>query len=143
MGQSGASPPPSRPLAGRVDARSRASGRGGCPRSEPAKVPPPRLARRRASRPSPPTAGLSPMTEHAEEEGIVPACTLDLLAHGCAAGERSDDVDGEPAQGREIFWSVVRSGAIGVLAEDDVEHPMQPILDTPVPAYNLQQFPGA
>src|SRR6266700_854104 len=88
---------------------------------------------------SPQAAGLSHLAEHAEQEGIVPASPLDLLAHGYAAGVDAKDIDSKPSQDGEVLRGIVLPGPIAVLVEDDVENPMQLILDRPVAARDLQQ----
>src|SRR5690242_18073741 len=80
--------------------------------------------------PPPQGAGLSHMTEGGQEEGIVPACTFDFAADRGAVGVGPQDVECEPAQDSEVFGGVVLSSAVGVLGEVDVEHPMEPVLDT-------------
>lgn len=79
------------------------------------------------------------MTEHAEKEGIVPAGSLDFLTHGERSWMSTEDVEGEPAKDGQVFWSIVLSGAAAILVEDDVEYPVQPVLDTPMTAYDAQQ----
>jgi hypothetical protein len=46
------------------------------------------------------------------------------------------------AQDREVFRAVVFPGSVVVFAEDDIEHPMQPVLDAPMTAHRLQQSFG-
>src|SRR5207245_1729456 len=99
----------------------------------------PHPARAARDRPSPSRAGLSHVADELEKEGIFPASALDLLAHGDAGGVSANEVDRVPPQGRKVFGTVVFSGSAGVLAEDDVEHPVQLVLDAPVTAYDLQK----
>jgi len=79
------------------------------------------------------------MAEGLHKEGIVPASTLDFEANGLAIGVGSQDVEGQPAQNGEVLWSIVLSRAVGVLGKMDVEHPMKPVLDTPMTAGDVQQ----
>src|SRR5215831_13072439 len=88
-------------------------------------------------------AGLSHMTDEAKEEGIVPAGGFDLLAHGHVRWVGSDDVDREAAKNREIFRSVVLPAAVGILREDDVEEPVQLVLDGPMTANDPEQPLGS
>src|SRR5271168_1970689 len=92
--------------------------------------------------PPPCGAGLSHVTEEVEKEGIVPAGTLDFLSHGYGVGMRANDIDRKSSQDREVLGTIVFSGTVAILAEHDVEHPMQPVLDAPVTAHNLQQSFG-
>src|SRR5260370_8522945 len=82
------------------------------------------------------------MTEDAKQEGIVPSCGLDFLANGYRSRMGADDVDREAAKNREVFRSVVLSAAVAVLVEDDVEQPVQLVLDGPMTAHDAQQFFG-
>lgn len=79
------------------------------------------------------------MAEEIEKEGVVPASPFDFLTHGYAVGMRANDVECESAQDREVFRTIVFSGSVAILVEHDVEHPMQPVLDAPMTAHNLQQ----
>ena len=45
------------------------------------------------------------------------------------AGMSTQDVEGEPAQDSKIFRAVVLPGPAAVLGEDDVEYPMELVLD--------------
>src|SRR5262245_35568707 len=86
--------------------------------------------------------GLSHMTEHGEEKGVVPASTLDFATYGLGVGMRSQDVESEPAQDSEVLGSIVLSRPVAVLVEVDVEDPVQLVLDGPVAARDLQQSFG-
>jgi hypothetical protein len=79
------------------------------------------------------------MTEHAQKEGIVPPCGLDFLAHrhGCRMG--SNNVECEPSEDCEVFRGVVFARPASVLVEDDIENPVQLVLNVPVPAHDLKQ----
>ena len=87
-------------------------------------------------------AGLSHVAEEIEKEGIVPASAFDFLTHGYAVGMRANDVECESSQDREVLRTIVFSGSVAILVEHDVEYPMQPVLDTPMTAHNLQQSLG-
>jgi hypothetical protein len=79
------------------------------------------------------------MTEQPKEERIVPGCTLDFLAHGVLSWMRADKVDGEPAKNCQVFRGIVLSAPVGVLVEDNIENPMQLVLDGPMSAHDPQQ----
>lgn len=53
-----------------------------------------------------------------------------------------DQVQGELAQGVEIPWSVVAADAAVVLAEGDVQDPMQGVFDAPVGAHGVGELAG-
>jgi hypothetical protein len=82
------------------------------------------------------------MAEDVEKEGVVPSGSFDFLAHGCGCRMAPNDIESEPAQDREVFRAVVFPGSGAVFAEDDVEDPMQSILDAPMTAHRLQQSFG-
>src|SRR5262249_62422515 len=52
---------------------------------------------------------------------------------------RSVDVERQLAQDREVFGSVVLSRPVSILCEVDVERPMEPVLDAPMTACDLQE----
>src|SRR5207248_8474760 len=79
--------------------------------------------------PSPACAGLSHLAQHIEEKGIIPARSLDFPAHRCGAGVRAHNVECQPPDDREILRSIVLARTIPILVEDDIENPMQLILD--------------
>jgi len=79
------------------------------------------------------------MTEHTQEESIVPSSALDFLAQRRSGWVGAYDIESEPSEYREVLGSVVLSTSIAILVEDDIEHPMQPILDAPMRAHDAQQ----
>src|SRR5881392_1040502 len=88
-----------------------------------------------ASSKSPPAgSGLSHLGEHRGEEGIVPPCAFDFAAYGRGARMRAESIECQLAQNGEVLRSVVLAVAGAVLVEDDVEDPVQLVLDTPVGA---------
>src|SRR5690349_5546022 len=89
--------------------------------------------------PSPLRAGLSHMTERTHEIGVVPSGALDFAAQGGAIGMSSVDVERQLAQDREVLGSVVFAGAVAILGEVHVERPVEPVLDAPVTACDLQE----
>jgi hypothetical protein len=84
-------------------------------------------------------AGLSHMAENLHEEGIVPASAPDFEADGFAVGVGSQDVEGEPPENGEVLRRVVLSGAVAVLGEVDVEHPVELVLAAPMTARDVKQ----
>src|SRR5258708_31293212 len=79
------------------------------------------------------------MSQHGEEEGVVPTGAFDFSTYGRGTGMGSKDVECEPAQDGEVLGSIVHSGPVAVLVEVNVEHPVQLVLDGPVTARDLQQ----
>ena len=92
--------------------------------------------------PSPLWAGLSHVADEIEKEGIVPTGAFDFLTHGYPVWMRSNDIESESSQDREVLRGVVFSGSVAILVEQDIEHPMQSVFDAPMTAHNLQQPPG-
>src|SRR5262245_11401687 len=85
-------------------------------------------------------AGLSHLTEHAEEEGIVPAGTLYFASDRGAVRMGPQYVEGKLAEDSEVLGGIVLSGSIAILGEMNVEHPMELVLDAPVTAGDLQKL---
>src|SRR5260370_944625 len=90
----------------------------------------------------PPGAGLSHMAQKADEKGIVPPCTLEFSAQRRRVGVGAMDVEGEAPHDRQVLRGVVLPGTVAVLVQDDVENPVQLVLDRPMRALDAQQFPG-
>src|SRR5437773_12582750 len=88
--------------------------------------------------PLPRKPGLSHLGEHRGEEGIVPPCAFDFAAYGRGARMRAESIECQLAQNGEVLRSVVLAVAGAVLVEDDVEDPVQLVLDTPMGAGDCQ-----
>ena len=81
------------------------------------------------------------MSDEVEEEGVVPSGAFELGAQGCfGIGMSADDVEGEPAHDGQVCRSVVFATARQILVENDVEWPVQGILDGPVGADDAQEI---
>jgi hypothetical protein len=93
--------------------------------------------------PSPSTAGLSQLSKYREEEGIVPSGALDLSADRCLVGMGAQRVERELSQHGKVVRSMILAVSRGILAEDDVEDPMELVLDGPVLADDVEQPGGA
>ena len=50
------------------------------------------------------------MTEHAQEEGVVPPRTFDFLAQGRGCGVTADQVEGELSEDREVLGRLAGAG---------------------------------
>src|SRR5713226_3524591 len=85
-------------------------------------------------------AGLSHMAQKADEKGIVPPCTLDFSAQRRRVGVGAMDVEGEAPHDRQVLRGVVLPGTVAVLAQDDVENPVQLVLDRPMRALDAHHF---
>ena len=94
------------------------------------------------SQPSPHGAGLSHMTEHAQEEGVVPPRAFDFLAQGRGRGVTADQIEGELSEDSKVLGRVVFASSVAILVEDDIEYPMQLVLDPPMGAHDAQQLLG-
>src|SRR6266550_4307866 len=92
--------------------------------------------------PSPLWAGLSHVAEEIEKERVVPAGTLEFLAQGYSVWVRANDVECESSQDREVLRGIVFSGSVAILVEQNIEDPMQAVLDAPMTAHDLQQSLG-
>src|SRR5438477_1959387 len=92
--------------------------------------------------PSPERAGLSLLTEKAEEEAVVPGGSVHFATHGDGFWVGSQEVEREPAQDGKVFGGCVFPGTIGVFCEDDIEDPVHLVLDRPMGSDDLEQFLG-
>jgi hypothetical protein len=82
------------------------------------------------------------MSEDLEKEAIFPCGSLDFVGHGYGSRMAADKVEGDASQDCEVLGSIVLSGSVRILREQDVEHPMQSVLDAPVTAHGVQQRSG-
>lgn len=82
------------------------------------------------------------MSEKLEKEGIFPTGAFDFLTDGGLGRVVANDVERQPSQDSEVLGRVVLSDPVGVFGEDNVEDPMQTVLDAPVTAHALQQSLG-
>src|SRR5262245_19406006 len=93
--------------------------------------------------PSPPAgAGLSHLGEHTEQEGLVPARAFDFAADGSFVGMCAKHIERELAQNGQVFRSVVFAIARAILVEDDIEDPVQLVLDAPMAAGDGENASG-
>src|SRR6266567_3697551 len=88
--------------------------------------------------PPPQGQGYRIWSQKLDEKGIVPPCTLDFSAHRSGARVGAEDVEDEPAQDGQVLRGVVFSRSAAVLVQDDIEHPMQLILDRPMRTLDAQ-----
>ena len=102
--------------------------------------------RGRAARALPPASrclsrshlGMSELGEERSEEVVVPSSAFELAAHGAFRGFELGEVEGEAPEECEIARPVVLAIARLILVEDDVEHPMELVLDGPVAADGVE-----
>ncbi|KAH2822370.1 hypothetical protein KXV85_002262, partial [Aspergillus fumigatus] len=91
---------------------------------------------------SPAWLGLSHMGQDGEKEVVVPSGLEHFVAGANWARCSLQGIEGQLADGGEIFRCMVLSTAAGVLVEQDVEDPVQVVLDAPVGAYDIEQLLG-
>lgn len=53
-----------------------------------------------------------------------------------------EDVDGNPPDGGVVLGRVILASATGILVEQDVEHPMEAVLDAPVGSHDVEECLG-
>src|SRR5215471_8641628 len=82
------------------------------------------------------------MSKEVEEELSFPSSEVHFSADRTIIGVRLQDVDRDSAYDSKILWPVIFAGPGVVLAEDDVERPMQLIFHAPVCAGDLQHADG-
>lgn len=82
------------------------------------------------------------MREDFQEEVVAPAGAQDFVVGRHLGGMGLKQVEGGLAQDGEVLGPVAEDGAGLVLAEGDVEAPMQVVLDAPVGAHDAAQALG-
>src|SRR6201993_2162018 len=91
---------------------------------------------------SPKRVGLSHMGESGEKEVVVPSSLEHFVADAKGTWSRLQDVDGELSDDGEVFGSVILAAAAGIFGEQDIENPVQVVLDAPMGAHDLEQLFG-
>src|ERR1044071_8666248 len=86
--------------------------------------------------------GLSHMDQSIEKEGFAPSGMEHLVAHALRPGRCLQDVDCELAQDGEVLGGMIFAGAAGVCGEQDIEDPMEIVLDAPMGAHCLEELLG-
>ncbi len=71
-----------------------------------------------------------------------PSCAFSAWPDGAPVACGADEVEGEVVDGAHVAGAVALPEAGLVVAEGDVEHPMQAVLDGPVLAHRLGRFGG-
>src|SRR6185437_8055712 len=79
--------------------------------------------------------GLSHMDQSIEKEGFAPSGMEHLVAHALRPGRCLQDVDCELAQDGEVLGGMIFAAAAGVFGEQDIEDPMEIVLDAPMGAH--------
>jgi hypothetical protein len=82
------------------------------------------------------------MGKEGKEKGVVPAGSFDLSPEGCLVRVGPEEIEGKLSQEGEVFGSIVLAVSGAILVEDDVEHPMEAILDRPVRPGDMEQLLG-
>ena len=81
------------------------------------------------------------MADEIEEEVFVPSGSQELSAQrGALIGMGASDVVGQSPENGEIGRPVILAVAGAVFVLDDVERPMQRVLDAPVGTHDLEQL---
>src|SRR6476620_3463599 len=85
---------------------------------------------------SPVIPGLSHVSEHIEEVDVVPSGTLELGPEGyLCVGLSAGDVEGQALEDGEVCGAIVLAVSGKVIVEQDVEWPVQAVLDGPMLAH--------
>jgi hypothetical protein len=74
-----------------------------------------------------------------EEEGVVPAGAFDLATGRAVIGVGAQDVEGAAAQAGEVLGRVILAGMGAVFVENDVQDPVQTVVDLPVRSYDFEE----
>ena len=81
----------------------------------------------------------SNLSEDFGEECVLPSGPLDLDAQGALGRLLADEIEGHVAEDGEVVGAVVEAIAGVVLVHDDVEAPVQGVLDRPMRAGDLAE----
>src|SRR5690348_1989961 len=82
--------------------------------------------------PPPLRAGLLHISKELEEELFLPRGKLHFSGDSPVEGVRSQNVERDAANDGEIFWGVILAGSRVVFVEDNVEFPMEVVLNAPM-----------
>jgi hypothetical protein len=82
------------------------------------------------------------MGKDREKEVVVPSGLEHFVAGAYRTWRGLQGIDGQLSDDGEIFRSMVLAAAAGVLVEQNVENPVQVVLDAPVGAHDVEQFLG-
>src|SRR5688572_31687038 len=92
--------------------------------------------------PSPKWAGLSHLGEYREKEHVVPSGLFDFSSDGSLVWVGSQEVESDLSQQGDVLRPVVFAISGTVLVEDDVEHPVELVLDGPMGSHDMEQLAG-
>src|SRR5271166_111497 len=82
------------------------------------------------------------MSKEFEEEVLSPGCEPHFSGDRAGIGMRTQDVEAHSSDNPKILWSVILAGSGIVLVEDDIELPMELVLDTPMHARYIEHPAG-
>src|SRR3954454_15145048 len=85
---------------------------------------------------------ISDLGEDFGEERVLPSCPLDLDAQGAFGGLLADEIEGHVAEDGEVVGTVIQAVSGIVFVHDDVEAPVQAVLDRPVRAGGVAEALG-
>ena len=78
------------------------------------------------------------MSKEFEEELSLPSCEFHFAPDGPIEGVGAQDIECDATNHGEILWREVLAGSGVVFVEDDVELPMEIILDAPMSARDFE-----
>src|ERR1700757_4730581 len=82
------------------------------------------------------------MGQSIEKKGIVPSGAEHFVAHAQGFLDGLKDIDGELSDDGEIFGGVILAAAASVFGEEEIGGPVEIVLDSPVSAYDVEEFAG-
>lgn len=85
---------------------------------------------------------VSHMGKRGEKEIVVPSCLKHFVADAKRAWRCLQDIDGQLADDGEVFRGAILAAAAGILVEQNVENPVQVVLDAPMRPHDLEQLLG-
>src|SRR5688572_8257396 len=83
------------------------------------------------------------MSKELKEELPFPSGEVHFSSDRLGRGVRAQDVERDSPDDGQVLGGVILSGACVVFVEDDIERPMQLVLDAPMAAHRLEQALGA
>ena len=82
------------------------------------------------------------MGKGGDKKVVVPSCLEHFVADASGSWGCLQNVDGELANGGEVFRRMIAAAAAGIFVEQHIEDPVQVVLDAPVGAHDREQLLG-